>query len=243
MLIDVFRDQYAPGLVESVNIHSNLLHLGAGLEAPASWLNTDGSFQASFARMPRTKAFLVALGIYPRQQAQIPWPTNVLRVNFNKPLPFASDRFEAIYSSHTFEHLYRDAAASLARECFRVLKPGGICRVLVPDLEAAVARYQARQALSSANSTSADQLLDELMLQPRSTASGALAWYHRYMNLHQHKWMYDQRSLSALLDHAGFSALKVYRARDGELPELTAIENPSRIVDGAGVAVEGRKIL
>ncbi len=117
----------------------------------------------------------MSVGIYPRSQAAIVWPRNVLRLDLRYPLPFADGRFEAVYSSHTFEHLYRDQAAALARECHRVLKSGGICRILVPDLAAAVAQYQA----SSSDDEAADRLLDRLLMHPRSQAKGLLAMYHR----------------------------------------------------------------
>lgn len=123
--------QIAP---DEPNLGSRRLHLGCGLEAPADWLNVDASMQAVFARRPRLKRSLVAIGIYPKSQAAIPWPTNGMHADLRKPLPFESNRFEAIYSSHTFEHLYREDAVALARECYRVLQASGICRIVVPDL-------------------------------------------------------------------------------------------------------------
>jgi SAM-dependent methyltransferase len=50
-------------------------------------------------------------------------------------LPFPAGHFDAVYHSHLLEHLPRDQALPLVRECFRVLRPGGILRVAVPDLE------------------------------------------------------------------------------------------------------------
>ena len=221
------------------NTGSRYLHLGCGLEAPAEWLNVDGSFQAVFARRPLVKRSLVAIGLYPRSQAAIPWPSNVMRLDLRRPLPFASNQFDAIYSSHTFEHLYRDQAVALATECHRVLKPDGICRIVVPDLEAAVARYNSGKEKRS--DTAADNLMDELMLQPRAHARSLLSLYHRLMDVHQHKWMYDGSSLAALLTSAGFADPRIFKTREGELPFLQQIEDPSRIENAAGVAVEVTK--
>jgi len=55
------------------------------------------------------------------------------------PLPDAS--CEVVYHSHVLEHLRRPDAQFFMRECFRVLKPGGILRVSVPDLEQICRQY------------------------------------------------------------------------------------------------------
>jgi predicted SAM-dependent methyltransferase len=56
-------------------------------------------------------------------------------------LPFSNDRFEVIYHSHVLEHLPKDKAPAFVAECLRVLKPGGIMRVVVPDLENIAREY------------------------------------------------------------------------------------------------------
>lgn len=49
-------------------------------------------------------------------------------------LPYPDAHFDAIFSHALFEHLSDTAAA--ARECLRVLKPGGVIGVATPDWEA-----------------------------------------------------------------------------------------------------------
>jgi hypothetical protein len=46
-----------------------------------------------------------------------------------------------VYSSHFIEHLTRRDAHSFIRECFRVLEPGGLLRIVFPDLEALAREY------------------------------------------------------------------------------------------------------
>lgn len=96
------------------------------------------------------------------------------------PLPFPEDSFDVVYSSHVLEHLPPDDGERFLREQFRVLKPGGICRVAVPDLEKICRLYlrsleQAEQAPSRENLLAYDwsvlQLLDQLV---RETPGGRM---------------------------------------------------------------------
>ena len=56
-------------------------------------------------------------------------------------LPFDDDSFDAVYHSHVLEHMPVWAAPAFLTECYRVLAPGGVIRVVVPDLEAICRLY------------------------------------------------------------------------------------------------------
>jgi predicted SAM-dependent methyltransferase len=57
------------------------------------------------------------------------------------PLPDAS--VDGVYHSHLFEHLRPYEGRFLLSECYRVLVPGGVVRVAVPDLEGICTAYLA----------------------------------------------------------------------------------------------------
>ena len=50
-------------------------------------------------------------------------------------LDFEDSQFSFIFSEHFFEHLYLDQAAALFAECFRMMAPGGVMRIAVPDAD------------------------------------------------------------------------------------------------------------
>ncbi len=67
--------------------------------------------------------------------------SQVMEHNLREGIPFGNASFDVIYHSHLLEHFSRSYAVDFMRECFRVLKPGGILRVVVPDLEQIVRCY------------------------------------------------------------------------------------------------------
>jgi SAM-dependent methyltransferase len=56
-------------------------------------------------------------------------------------LPFADASVDAVYHAHMLEHLDGDDARKFLIECHRILRPGGVVRVVVPDLEGIAQAY------------------------------------------------------------------------------------------------------
>jgi SAM-dependent methyltransferase len=65
----------------------------------------------------------------------------VIAHNLISGIPFPDAHFEVVYHSHILEHFLKPDAEKFIAECYRVLKPGGIIRVVVPDLERSVRGY------------------------------------------------------------------------------------------------------
>ncbi len=57
------------------------------------------------------------------------------------PLPYPANSVEAIYFSHCLEHLWPHKYDFVLTEMWRVLVPGGILRVVVPDMALAMRKY------------------------------------------------------------------------------------------------------
>lgn len=66
---------------------------------------------------------------------------SVLVLDVTRGLPFESSTIDSCYSSHVLEHLDRNAAEAFVKESFRVLRSGGVIRLVVPDLEQIAREY------------------------------------------------------------------------------------------------------
>ena len=60
---------------------------------------------------------------------------DVLVHDLKKGIPAPDGSVDAVYHSHLLEHVDRDAVPAFLAEIWRVLRPGGVHRVVVPDLE------------------------------------------------------------------------------------------------------------
>lgn len=59
----------------------------------------------------------------------------VVAHDLRRGIPLPDGSADAVYQSHLLEHLSRCESEFILRECLRVLRPGGVVRVVVPDLE------------------------------------------------------------------------------------------------------------
>ncbi len=102
---------------------------------------------------------------------------------------------ELIYCSHSFEYFDRQQAVSVLKEWRRVLKPGGILRLAVPDFDKLIEVYK--------QTGQVEKILGPLYgrMDIKSTESNVIIY---------HKTVYTFKSLETLLTDNGFSDVSRY---------------------------------
>ena len=79
---------------------------------------------------------------------------NVLEMNILKGLPFPEGTFDAAYSAQFIEHLTLSEGKLVLENVAKVLKPGGVIRLVTPDLEEICTTYLKNlKTLKAAKST------------------------------------------------------------------------------------------
>jgi len=73
--------------------------------------------------------------------------TDFDKVDITKPLPWGDNIADLIFAEHVVEHINIQQALGFFSECYRVLKPGGILRVCVPQLNRINDRGHARDLI------------------------------------------------------------------------------------------------
>ena len=215
-----------------------ILNLGCGAKTSShpSGVNIDWSILLRMRSNPIMRTLAPALLNGYRLERFNALPSNILVHDLSRGIPFDDSSVDVVYHSHMLEHLDRDVAELFIAESRRVLRVGGVHRVVVPDFE----RY-ARAYLTHLDACSEDGegeiarhdvFLEPLLLQSvRREASGTSRQrtLRRFVeNLllgdarrrgETHQWMYDRFNLQALLERHGFCNVRVRSYDTSSVPE------------------------
>jgi predicted SAM-dependent methyltransferase len=165
-----------------------LVNLGCGYRPMPGWINVD------HARGP---------------EVQVVW-------DLTRGLPFADHSCAAIFSEHLIEHIPKEDAQHLLKECHRVLRAGGVLRISTPDAEKFLRSYSGDQSFLRHPSFSEpiDAPIDRVN--------------HMMREHGQHLWAYDEELLSTMLGRAGFTRIIRQRFGESEHPRMAGIDFAQR---------------
>ncbi len=157
--------------------------------------------------------------------------TFMLNFDLRGGVPARDSSLDLIYHSHMLEHLNFTDGIAFTKECFRALKPKGVMRVLVPDLELFVNAY------ASDNTFFLDEyrrvLDNKIYITKGSIFMGML-------HNHGHKMGYDFETLKWLLENSGFSNVTRTLYASSKIDSVNSLEptNPLRTMESLCVDCE-----
>lgn len=206
-----------------------ILNLGCGTKTGSHpfVVNIDWSILLRIRTNPLLRAMAPLLLNGDRLRRFKAIPDNLMVYDLSRGIPFPDASVDVVYHSHVLEHLDRYVAAGFIRECARVLRPGGIIRVVVPDFERVCRSYldhvsQCEHRGDAESINCHDNWIEAILLQSvRREAFGSSQQprIRRFIeNLllgdarkrgETHQWMYDRFNLSTLLAACGFENIIV----------------------------------
>jgi predicted SAM-dependent methyltransferase len=158
------------------------VHLGCGPDIRPGWVNIDMALRPPHDFDPAAHA-----------------GTLLVSYDLRQGLPLDGQSCALIYSSHFFEHLeYRNGAA-LLRDCYRVLKPGGVLRLCMPNYRACFEAYLQHDC-------DFFRLVDYGLAEPETRTLGDYMTYSLYQ-FGEHKCFYDEERFQVILSKIGFSVV------------------------------------
>lgn len=123
-------------------------------------------------------------------------------------LPITAQSLCGIYCEHVIEHLPFDTVPFILSEWKRVLRPGGVVRILVPDAQLYVETYCRISRGEEARFPYHDPYATPMM-----QVNGMFRSY-------EHQYAYDFETLARLLDVAGFKGITRCEHRTGRDEKL-----------------------
>lgn len=203
------------------------MQYGCGHSAPPGWRSFDASPTLALQRLPIIGAMA--------RRARPPFPQRVELGNIVRGLPLAPRSCRGIYASHVLEHMALEDARTALRRTLELLAPGGIFRLVVPDLRVCARRYLDAAADESASHAFMEATGLGLRTRSRSIAGRAA----ELLGNARHLWMWDRDSMTAEVERAGFVQIRSCVAFDSEDARFSEVEDPGRFEDA--IAIQCRR--
>ncbi|SRR6266568_1540663 len=165
------------------------LNVGCGTDYKKGWINIDNNSDNNIKKLD-------------------------LNWDMRKPLPFDDNTIDFIFNEHFFEHLTPDEARPIMKDLMRVLRPGGVMRIAMPDLESVVDHYL-HVPLDQ------DQVIRDFKLDFIKTRA---EWMNVSFRWWGHLWLYDWEELVRRVHEAGYKNVVRQKLRKSVHPELRGLE-------------------
>jgi SAM-dependent methyltransferase len=151
------------------------------------------------------------------------------RVEFGdicKGLPIPTGSCAGVYASHVLEHLSLNDFHVALDETFRILRGGGIFRMIVPDLYAIARGYVS--AHENRETGAGHEFMRASHLGQASRLRGIGGLLGAFLGNSAHLWMWDELSLAEALGEHGFADVRRAEFGDSEDPAFSKVEELSR---------------
>jgi len=149
---------------------------------------------------------------------------NSVKLNAAESFALPNSVFDYVYSEHVIEHLTYWQGQNMLQESFRIMKPGARLRISCPDFQFLLDLYQ-----------NPSELMTDYMQQTKpdwAPYPNAIFTINNYVRDWGHKFIYDQNTLQACLQAAGFDQIEKFDIRNSNDVNLANLEADWRMNPG-----------
>ena len=203
---------------------------GCGLSAPKEWVNFDSSPTLRVQKTP-------LLGFLLKKGLNTVFPDNIKLGDIVKGLPVEDQSCDAVYCSHVLEHLSLADFRTALKNTYRILKPGGTFRLVMPDLEYQIGSYVANS--NRKDPDAAIKFMRNTFMAFEERPRGSRALLEAIFGNARHLWLWDKASTISELTKVGFKNMRECKFNDSADKMFLQVEDEERF-QGA-VALEMSK--
>lgn len=220
-----------------------ILNLGCGSQVSPKMVNIDWSLRLLVAKHKPLRA-LASLAVSSDElEALKKLNRNIQVHNIKNGIPAKDNTVDLVYHSHVLEHIDRCDSEIFLKEIWRVLKPGGLHRICVPDLRILVEEYRrtldnglrdgvSLEAMAEHDGSIADMF--EQCVRREAAGSQARKPLRRFIENflagdargrgETHQWMYDFVNIKYLLTKCGFADIVQRQAGESQYEGWAALD-------------------
>jgi hypothetical protein len=199
------------------------INIGCGQTPTAGWNNYDNSLSIRLAKHGWLVSLLGKFGLIAHQQRQFvsyARKSNISFADATRRIPEPTNSAEAVYTSHMVEHLDLTEVRNFLGEALRVLAPGGMIRIAVPDISVHINEYL--------ETKDANLFIEQTLMTCEKPKSLIEKIKFVMVGPRHHHWMYDGCSLCKLLADVGFDDPRAVAAGETTLPNPGSLDLSER---------------
>jgi GT2 family glycosyltransferase/ADP-heptose:LPS heptosyltransferase/Tfp pilus assembly protein PilF len=151
------------------------------------------------------------------------WDNFDAELDISKPLPFEDSTYNFIFAEHVLEHIPIQKGFGFLKECFRIMRSGGVLRICVPSVEKIFRNYTDAYGAFLKTSGFGD-----------GTCRGAI---EAILFRHGHQSAWNEGLLLIILQTIGFGPEKS-EPRKSRFPDLVDIDGHWKVIGEKNNAVE-----
>lgn len=138
--------------------------------------------------------------------------------DITKGLPLENNQLQGIFTEHCLEHIELDHCRYVLAEFCRILKPGGILRIVVPDAEHYLDLYQ---------SAKNGEPVQFPFIEPSNITP--MMYVNEIFRGFGHRYAYDDQTITEFLMKAGFNDVQKTAFNIGRDPRLIADSDERKV--------------